>query len=106
MRAVAQVLYLYSPLLVTVLFTGLTLRFDLFPALKRPIDGGATFRGRRVFGATKTWRIVAVTVIGCVAVVAVQKYLGGARAGWLALGDYATANPPALGAAIGGGAPP
>jgi CDP-2,3-bis-(O-geranylgeranyl)-sn-glycerol synthase len=32
------------------------LRYDLLRALKRPLDGGRTFRGRRVFGDNKTWR--------------------------------------------------
>jgi hypothetical protein len=32
------------------------LRFDLLRPLKRPIDGGRTFRGRRVLGDNKTWR--------------------------------------------------
>jgi hypothetical protein len=32
------------------------LSFDLLPGLKRPLDGGATFRGRRLFGDNKTWR--------------------------------------------------
>jgi len=32
------------------------LRYDLVPALKLPLEGGRTFRGRRIFGANKTWR--------------------------------------------------
>jgi CDP-archaeol synthase len=32
------------------------LRYDLLRALKRPLDGGRTLRGRRVFGDNKTWR--------------------------------------------------
>ena len=32
------------------------LAWDLLKPLKRPIDGGATFRGRRLFGDNKTWR--------------------------------------------------
>ena len=32
------------------------LRWDLFRSLKRPIDGGHTLRGRRLFGDNKTWR--------------------------------------------------
>jgi CDP-2,3-bis-(O-geranylgeranyl)-sn-glycerol synthase len=49
-------------LLVFVLVLGsplahvLVLRYDLLRPLKRPLDGGATFRGRRVFGDNKTWR--------------------------------------------------
>jgi hypothetical protein len=32
------------------------LTFDLFKPLKRPLDAGATVRGRRMFGDNKTWR--------------------------------------------------
>ena len=32
------------------------LALDLFKTLKRPLDGGATLGGRRVFGDNKTWR--------------------------------------------------
>jgi hypothetical protein len=32
------------------------LRWDLLPALKRPLDGGRCIGGRRVFGDNKTWR--------------------------------------------------
>src|SRR5262245_34607901 len=98
---VGQVLYLFSPLLVSVLFTGLTLRFDLLPRLARPLDGGVTVRGRRLFGDSKTWRVALVTVAVCIAVVAAQRQV---RAGALALVDYPRANPMLLGAALGGGA--
>jgi len=40
------------------------LRFDLLPKLARPIDGAKTFRGRRLFGANKTWRGAAVMFCG------------------------------------------
>ena len=32
------------------------LRFDLLRSLKRPIDGGRSWRGRRLLGDNKTWR--------------------------------------------------
>jgi hypothetical protein len=35
---------------------GPVLARDLFPRLKRPVDGGRTFRGRRIFGDNKTVR--------------------------------------------------
>jgi hypothetical protein len=103
-RAAAQVLYLFAPLLVSVAGTGLTLKLDLWPWLARPIDGGATCRGRRLFGDGKTWRVVPVALVASMATVAVQRHVIGARAGWLALVDYAHADPVRLGGAIGGGA--
>jgi CDP-2,3-bis-(O-geranylgeranyl)-sn-glycerol synthase len=102
--AAAQVLYLFAPLLVSVMGTGVTLKLDLFRRLARPIDGGATFRGKRLFGDGKTWRVVPVALVASVATVAAQRHVIGARAGWLALVDYAGANPLLLGSAIGGGA--
>jgi hypothetical protein len=40
------------------------LTFDLFEPLKRPLDGGARFRGRCVFGENKTWRGAVVVLAG------------------------------------------
>jgi CDP-2,3-bis-(O-geranylgeranyl)-sn-glycerol synthase len=40
------------------------LRFDLMSGLRRPIDGGATLRGRRVLGDNKTWRGALVMGLG------------------------------------------
>ncbi len=100
----ARVLYLFSPLLAAAALAGIVQHYDLWTALKRPIDGGATFRGRRLFGDNKTWRGVACALIGCIATVAVQRYLIGDLAGTLAVIDYGRANPLALGTAMGGGA--
>jgi CDP-2,3-bis-(O-geranylgeranyl)-sn-glycerol synthase len=100
----ARVMYLFSPLLVSAALAGIVQHYDVWTILKRPIDGGATFRGRRVFGANKTWLGVACAIPGCIATVAVQRYLIADRAGWLAVIDYASANPLALGTAMGGAA--
>jgi hypothetical protein len=83
---------------------GLVLRFNLLPGLKRPIDGGAVVGGRRLFGDNKTWRGLVTSVVGCTAMVAVQKYAIGDRAGRVALVDYGEVNVLALGAALGAGA--
>jgi CDP-2,3-bis-(O-geranylgeranyl)-sn-glycerol synthase len=40
------------------------LRFGLLEGLRRPIDGGAELRGRRVLGDNKTWRGAAVMFTG------------------------------------------
>lgn len=55
------------------------------PALKRfdaPIDGGATFRGKRIFGAHKTWRGLISGIIAGTLTLALQQYLVGEFA-WL-----------------------
>ncbi len=102
--AAAQALYLFAPLLASVALSALVERCDLFARLARPIDAGALLGGRRLFGDGKTWRGVLVAVIGSVATVVVQKHVVGARAGSLAVVDYAGANAVLLGVAIGGGA--
>lgn len=102
--AVARILYLFSPLLVAAAASAVVLRLDLLPSLRRPIDGGLSFRGRRVFGDNKTWRIVVVAIVASIATVAAQRTILGDAAGSLAVIDYARANPLWLGAAMGAGA--
>jgi CDP-2,3-bis-(O-geranylgeranyl)-sn-glycerol synthase len=59
--------WILLPVLGAPLAHAPVLRFDLLPAWKRPIDGGRTFRGRRVLGDNKTWRGAAVMFGGVVA---------------------------------------
>ena len=56
----AQAVYLFAPLLASAALAGLVLRNDWLKALHRPIDGGRSWRGRRVLGAGKTWRGAAI----------------------------------------------
>jgi len=51
-----RTLLLLVPFLGAPLLHAPVLRFDLFRRLKRPLDGGRTFRGQRLFGDNKTWR--------------------------------------------------
>ncbi len=102
--SVLRVLYLFAPLLAAAAVAGGVQRLDLFPRLARPIDGGRTWRGRRVLGDGKTWRGVVVAVVVCIAGAAIQKHVVGARAGELSLIDYGTVNVALFGAAMGGGA--
>jgi len=51
-----DVIWIFLPVLGAALTHAPVLRYDLFRALKRPLDAGATFRGRRLFGNNKTWR--------------------------------------------------
>lgn len=63
---------------------------NLLPSLKKPIDGGRTFRGKPIFGPNKTWRGVVFMVVCSATIGAVQGALGGpwaARAG-VELLDY------------------
>lgn len=67
-------MYLFTPLLVAALLSAVVLKLDLWRSLRVPIDGGRCFRGKRIFGDSKTWRGVVVAVVGCSAGVLVQKY--------------------------------
>jgi hypothetical protein len=55
-REILATMYLLAPLLGGALVHGLCMRFDWLACLKRPIDGGRSWRGRRIFGHSKTWR--------------------------------------------------
>lgn len=103
----AQVLYLFAPLVVAAALSGLVLRFDLLPALRRPIDAGRTFRGRRWFGDNKTWRGVVIAIAGSVATTFAQKFLLARALPQLELVRYEAMSLPELvlfGSALGGGA--
>ncbi len=57
-------LVVFLPVLGAYLAHAPVLRYDLLRSLKRPLDGGATIRGRRVFGDNKTWRGAIVMFAG------------------------------------------
>jgi len=60
---VLQLLWLAMPLVLSGLVHLLVMRHDWLPALRRaPLDFGATWRGRRLFGANKTWRGAVITI--------------------------------------------
>jgi hypothetical protein len=59
-----EAIWVFLPVLGGALAHAPVLSLDLLPALKRPLDGGARFRGRRVFGDNKTWRGALVVVAG------------------------------------------
>lgn len=102
--ATGQVLYLFAPLLVSAALSGIVLRFDLFTVLRRPIDHGAIFRGRRLFGDGKTWRGVAVAVVGSFGAVAVQQAIRTHVPALLQVADYGAIDPLSFGGAMGLGA--
>lgn len=99
---VAQAAYLFAPLLIATAVSGVVLKFDLWRALRRPIDGSRSWRGIRLFGDNKTWRGVVVDVLGCTLGVGIQAALGD-RVGGLAVVDYARPTSLLLGVAMGVG---
>jgi CDP-diglyceride synthetase len=63
MTVVLQLLWLALPIITAGLVHLAVMKLDLLPALRRmPIDGGLTFRGKRLFGDNKTWRGAVVTI--------------------------------------------
>src|SRR5215212_7323404 len=64
-RAV-EAIWVFLPVLGTALAHAPVLALDLLKPLKRPLDGGAHFRGRRLFGDNKTWRGALVMTAGTV----------------------------------------
>jgi CDP-2,3-bis-(O-geranylgeranyl)-sn-glycerol synthase len=65
-----RALWVFVPVLGAPLLHAPVLTWDLLPALRRPLDGGATLRGRRLLGDNKTWRGAIVMVAGVVAATA------------------------------------
>ena len=60
----AGYLWLFLPILGAALAHAPVLGLNLFPTLKRPIDQGRCFRGRRILGDNKTWRGALVMTAG------------------------------------------
>jgi CDP-2,3-bis-(O-geranylgeranyl)-sn-glycerol synthase len=61
---ILRVSYMLLPLLVGLASHGFCMKFKWLPALARPIDGGRTFRGRRLFGSNKTYRGILAVGLG------------------------------------------
>ena len=84
---------------------GLCLRYGWLAFLARPMDGGKTWRGRPLFGHSKTFRGPLTVAAGAGAVFALQRQLLHSCAGLasIELFDYAS-QPVWLGAALGAAA--
>jgi hypothetical protein len=100
----AEVLYIFSPLLLADALSGLVMRFDWFSCLRKPLDAGLKWHGKRLFGDSKTWRGVIVAMVGCVVGVALQKYVVGQHAQSIARVDYASTNALIFGSVMGAAA--
>lgn len=100
----AQAVYLFAPLLFSVAVSGLVHRYDLGASWKVPIDRGRTIGGKRIFGDSKTWRGVAIAVIGSIVAVTLQKHLLAGCAAAVAVVDYACVSPAVFGTVMGAAA--
>jgi CDP-2,3-bis-(O-geranylgeranyl)-sn-glycerol synthase len=70
---VLETIWLLLPLLGGALVHGLCMKYGWLGFLARPIDGGRTFRGRPIFGHSKTWRGPVAVAIGASAVFELQR---------------------------------
>jgi CDP-2,3-bis-(O-geranylgeranyl)-sn-glycerol synthase len=74
-RELFATIYLLLPLLGGAALHGMCMKYEWLAFLKRPIDGGRTFRGRRLFGHSKTWRGPILVAAGAALVWALQRHV-------------------------------
>jgi CDP-diglyceride synthetase len=89
-KLTCQILYLGSPLFLVAIIQGLSIKYDWFGRLKRPLDLGMSIRGRRIFGDHKTWRGMAINLVFCTIGAMIQVWLQGSGniPLWLPLLNY------------------
>ena len=97
---VVRFLWLSLPVIVAALVHLLVLRLRWLESLRVPLDGGAKFRSRRLFGDNKTIR-GAVVMIGVSTLVAILQ--GIVRLPALEYFDYGAANLAMVGMLLGAG---
>lgn len=73
LREVAGTVYLLLPLLGGAILHGLCMRFGWFGFLATPMDRGRSFRGRPLFGRSKTFRGPLAVAAGAALVYAAQR---------------------------------
>jgi hypothetical protein len=104
LHEVVGVLWLLLPLLGGASLHGLCMRYGWLSFLARPIDAGRQWRGRPIFGGSKTWRGPVAVALGAWLVYGLQRgplhQLGALRA--LELVDYATLPGAWFGLLLGG----
>ncbi len=93
MSEVGRAFWLAIPVALCGILHMIVVKARLLGFLARPLDGGATLGGLPIFGPNKTWRGVAVMIVGSAGLGAVQGVLGGdwaARTGVAAM-DFGAA---------------
>ena len=85
-----QILFLGSPLFFVAIAQGLFIKYNWFRMLKRPLDLGLNFRGKRLFGDHKTWLGLMINIVFCTMGTIIQALLQqmGCFPQWLFLIDY------------------
>jgi CDP-2,3-bis-(O-geranylgeranyl)-sn-glycerol synthase len=90
--------WLAAPVVVAAIVHLVVLRFHWLEPLRIPLDGGAKWRGRRVFGDNKTVRGALVMIAVSMAIAVLQ---GMVRIPALEYFDYGATNLPLLGMLLG-----
>jgi hypothetical protein len=104
LAACGEALWLFTPIFLAAAVNGTVMKLDILNALKRPMDGGLTWRGRRIFGDNKTWRTAFVGTASCAVGVVLQAALVGTTSFSVVDYDALAAGGALLGAAMGAGA--
>jgi hypothetical protein len=67
---VLRVLWLALPVVVAAIVHIVVIRLDWMAGLKKPLDGGRTYKEKRLFGDNKTWRgLIVYTLVSMVATI-------------------------------------
>jgi len=104
MTLLLQLFWLAAPILLTGLVHLAVMKRDWLPALRRtPLDGGASWRGKRVFGANKTLRGAVVMIGGSALAASLLAQVANSWLGWSVPIEFARAHPAAWGGLLGFG---
>jgi CDP-diglyceride synthetase len=104
MTLLLQLLWLAMPVILTGFVHLLVLKNDWLPALRRaPLDFGASWRGRRIFGANKTWRGAVIMIVCTAAFAAAIAQVNVHWLHWPVPVRFAQSHPAAWGALLGCG---
>jgi CDP-diglyceride synthetase len=104
MTLLLHTLWLAGPVILTGFVHLLVLQHDWLPALRRaPLDFGASWRGRRIFGANKTWRGAVIMIAGTAVFAAAFAQVNAHWLHWPVAVQFAQAHPAAWGALLGCG---
>jgi CDP-2,3-bis-(O-geranylgeranyl)-sn-glycerol synthase len=102
MQDLALMAWLFTPLFVGLAVNGLCMKYDILRGLARPVDGGRTWRGAPLFGASKTWRGIAAVCGGTALAYAIRAPLWRPPLAAASLSQWPSAC--VFGAALGGAA--
>ena len=67
---ILKVLWLAVPVMIAAAVHIAVIKLDWLKLLKKPIDGGRSFREKRIFGDNKTWRgLIIYTVVSTLGII-------------------------------------